>query len=200
MMGLDMVINHPEVPVRKLHLWTFGAPQIADDIFLQSALQIAPRLRSFVDPLLPGGGHYHRYVTLSDQCQYDLVVTIAGRALPHSTSKRGRILRRLGGLRGTVVHLAEPHVLLTPEQVSATVVHLLLDDDNVVLSNATKESSPVNGTVDSTSSQSSTTTTRSSIHAHATMNYLRGISRESREHPLSTDLPIDLRQWMGEPL
>ena len=187
MMGLDIVVNHPDVSVRKLHLWTFGAPQVADEIFLQSALRVAPRLRFFVNPSHRQHGRYHRYVTVSDRCQIDLVSTITSSALPAHRPQTwwGRLARRMGGLRGAIVHLAEPHILLTPEQASAIVS---VDNDASTTMQSSKNTSMT------------ATTTRSSISAHATVNYLRGISRESREHPLSTDLPPDLRQWMGEPL
>ena len=186
-MALDIVINHPDVSVRKLHLWTFGAPQVADEIFLKSALRVSPRLLYFVNSSHRQHGRYHRYVTVSDRCQIDLVATITASALPVHRPKTwlGSLARRMGGLRGAIVHLAEPHVLLTPEQAAAM--------DSVDINASTTMQSSMN-------TSTTATTTRSSISAHATFNYLRGISRESRQHPLSTDLPFDLRQWMGEPL
>jgi hypothetical protein len=177
-MGLDIVINHPDVPVHNLHLWTFGSPQVADEIFLQSAMVAAPRLRSFVQKR-GNNGRYHRYVTLSDRCKLDIVSTITASALPaHRKNFRGTLARRLGGLRGAIVHFAEPHYLLTPGQYS------------IVGGNDTKKTT--------TEEPASKTTTRSSFSAHATLNYLQGLSRESQEHPLSTDFPWDRRQWMGE--
>jgi hypothetical protein len=79
----------------------------------------------------------------------------------------------MGGVRGHVVHFADPYFLLTPDQffnVHAT-----------------------------TGESEGKTTTRSTIEAHAAINYLSGISRESLEHPLSTDLPLPLKKWIGEP-
>jgi hypothetical protein len=79
----------------------------------------------------------------------------------------------MGGVRGHVVHFADPYFLLTPDQFCS---------------------------VNATSGESEgKTTTRSTIDAHSTSNYLLGISRESREHPLLTDLPPALKEWIGEP-
>jgi hypothetical protein len=170
---LDIVINYPKVPVKRLHLWSFGAPQVADDVFLQSAMEAAPRLRSFVER--NGNGRFHRFVTLSDDCQVDFVSTVAERALPFHTHQnlRGKATRKMGGVRGHVVHFADPYFLLTPDQFFS-----------------------VNATARKLEGKA---TTRSTIEAHSTVNYLLGISRESREHPLLTDLPLDLKEWIGEP-
>lgn len=172
LLALDIVINFPDVPVSKLHLWTFGAPQVADDVFLQSAIAAAPRLRQFVEK--HGNGRFHRFVTLSDDCKVDFVSVVTGIALPtHSRNLRGSAARRLGGVRGNVVHFASPHYLLTPDQYSA------------------------NGT-DTKGTPPPKTTTRSTLAAHSIINYLQGISRESSEHPLLTDLPLEWREWVGE--
>ena len=158
------------MPISNLHLWTFGAPQVADDIFFQSAVNVVPRLRSFVQ------GRFHRYVTLSDTCEVDFVSTVTEKALPsHIPNLRGRAARHLGGLKGNAVHFADPHYLLTLDQ-----------HDTTDSSNNNKEWSIFK------------TKTSSAIDAHSMPNYLEGISRESREHPLSTDLPLGVREWMGE--
>lgn len=33
LLALDIIVYFPNVPVSRLHLWTFGAPQVADDVF-----------------------------------------------------------------------------------------------------------------------------------------------------------------------
>ena len=168
--ALDIIINFPTVPISKLHLWTFGAPQVADDIFLQSAVDAVPRLRSFIEGKKD---RFHRFVTLSDDCEVDFVSTVTERALPsRRRGFRGRFARRLGGLKGAPVHFTDPHYVITSDQRNT---------------NAISESPIIYKTDTSTA-----------IDAHAMYNYLEGISRESREYPLSTDLPLDVRQWMGE--
>ena len=173
LLALDIVINFPDVPISSFHLWTFGAPQVADDLFLQSAIAAAPRLLQFLHE--HGKRRFHRFVTLSDDCKVDFVSTVTKRALPaHRRNLRGKAARALGGVRGSVIHLAKPHYLFTPYQYTAN------GQDHA------------NGTV------SNKTTTRSALAAHATINYLQGISRESRDYPLSTDLPSNLKAWFGE--
>jgi len=169
---LDIIINFPQVPVSRLNLWTFGAPQVADEIFLESAMKAVPRLRSFFQ----SNGRFHRFVTLSDECKVDFVATVASRALPsHSRKFRGHLARTLGGLRGGAVHFSDPHYLFTPDQYGDT-------DD---LSNNNNSSNRKAG---------ATTNTRSALNAHSMINYVQGISRESSEHPLSTDLPFSIRE------
>ncbi|GKY96676.1 hypothetical protein MPSEU_000627200 [Mayamaea pseudoterrestris] len=163
-MALDILLNFPQVPVSKLTLWTFGAPQVADHLFLQSAMAQAPRLRSMLQK------RYHRFVTLSDQCQGDFVAEVTKNALPsHQRNLRGRAARKLGGVRGHVVHfdVNKPHYLLTPEQWMEVAV---------------------------TAAEKSTT--RSTLAAHSMVNYFRGISRESRHHPLTTNLPPEMALWL----
>eukprot|EP00547_Thalassionema_nitzschioides_P014567 CAMPEP_0194253708 /NCGR_PEP_ID=MMETSP0158-20130606/30448_1 /TAXON_ID=33649 /ORGANISM="Thalassionema nitzschioides, Strain L26-B" /LENGTH=396 /DNA_ID=CAMNT_0038991493 /DNA_START=492 /DNA_END=1679 /DNA_ORIENTATION=- len=172
LLTLDIIINFPKVPIRNLHLWTFGAPQVADDIFLRSAIAAVPRLGKF----LRKKNNFHRFVTFSDKCQVDLVSVVTERALsPTSTRKnrktlRGSASRRLGGVRGNVTHFAEPHYLLTPYQVG--------DNNN--------------------KTTTASSTTQSALHAHSMVNYLGGISRESHDHPLSTDLWPEMKVWLGE--
>jgi hypothetical protein len=171
--ALDIIINFPEIPVSRLHLWTFGAPQISDDIFLASALQAAPRLKKFIR--VNGNGRFHRYITMSDKCKPDVVSVATGQAL--NTRKKnfhGRAAHRLGGVHGDVVHLADPKFLLTPDQYSNS-----------------------NGTV-GPDVRKRGTTTHSAVAAHALLNYLHGISRESKDHPLRTDLPSPMVEWIGE--
>jgi hypothetical protein len=173
LLALDIVINFPDVPISSFHLWTYGAPQVADDLFLHSAITAAPRLRQFLQET--GKRRFHRFVTLSDDCKVDFVSTVTERALPaHKRNLRGMAARTLGGVRGSVVHLATPHYLFTPYQYNAS------------------NDGRTNGAVPNK------TTTSSTLAAHSTLNYLQGISRESRDHPLSTDLPLRLKEWFGE--
>ncbi|CAJ1953591.1 unnamed protein product [Cylindrotheca closterium] len=160
----DILINFPQVPVRKLHLWTFGAPQVADSIFLESAIRAAPRLKKFL--LNRGHGRYHRFVTLSDTCKADLISEVAKTTLAtHKTNLHGRSARKWGGVHGHVSHFAEPHYLLTPIQLEAT-------------NNASELK----------------TGTHSTVAAHNLKNYLQGISRESFGHPLSVTMPSTLEE------
>jgi hypothetical protein len=164
----DIIINHPEVPVGKLHLWTFGAPQVADSLFLESAIQIAPRLKRFLKQR--GNGRFHRFVTLSDDCKVDVVAEVAKNALAaHKGNFHGRSARRLGGVHGHVSHFAEPHYLLTPDQFG------MVSDGN-----------------------ETTTATHSTLAAHSLSNYLQGLSRESRNHPLDTTMPAKLSECFDE--
>lgn len=165
-LALDLVLNFPTISVRRLHLWTFGAPQIVDSVFLTSALTIAPRLGDFIS-----GRNAHRFVTVSDHCRPDVVSEVTKNSLPSHKPKglHGKVARTLGGVHGPIVHFtAEPHYLLTPRQYhNDTIAH----------------------------NHSKTTST---VAAHSTVNYLQGISRESRHHPLQTDLPEVLQLWLGE--
>ncbi|KAL3938920.1 MAG: hypothetical protein SGBAC_006263 [Bacillariaceae sp.] len=159
----DILINFPEVPVRKLHLWTFGAPQVADSLFLESAIRAAPRLKSFL--LNRGHGRYHRFVTLSDTCKADMISEVAKTTLAsHKTNLHGRSARKWGGVHGHVSHFTEPHYLLTPIQLKT-----------------------------SNNTPALKTGTHSTIAAHNTDNYLQGISRESWGHPLSVSMPSTLQ-------
>jgi len=169
LLTLDVIINFPKVSVKKLHLWTFGAPQLFDDVFLQSAIDASPRFARYISAA--GNGRFHRFVTLSDSCKVDAVSEVAKRTLAsHKTSFQGKAARKFGGVHGHVIHFAEPHYLLTPMQYDSTKT----------ISNDTKVS----------------TTTKSTFSAHAIGNYLRGISRESRDHPLRPDLPPNMVEWM----
>ncbi len=164
-MALDLILNIPTISVSKLHLWTFGAPQIVDSGFLESAVNNAPRLQSFIT-----GRNAHRFVTVSDNCLPDVISEVAKKSLPSHklVGFHGKVARKLGGVSGHIVHFtAEPHYLLTPQQFH-----------NATSGNNTK--------------------TYSTMAAHSTVNYLHGISRESKYHPLQTDLPQQLRQWLGE--
>lgn len=117
---------------------------------------------------------------VSDDCKVDFISTIAQSLLsPENDGNiHGKTARKLGGILkgGSVVHLAEPHYLLTPDQYQ----YLDGGDDDLL------------GTSDGPSS------TRSSLSAHVTGNYLAGISRESKDHPLTTDLPPGIRRYLGE--
>eukprot|EP00978_Attheya_sp_CCMP212_P028958 scaffold101295_cov58-Attheya_sp.AAC.4 len=168
LLALDIIINFPHVPVSKLHVWTFGGPQVADEAFFLSAVSAVPRLRSFVQ--FGKGKRFHRFVTLSDNCEMDFVSTVAARALPsHKQSLRGYVARTLGGAGGDIVHLADPYYLLPPEPFDETG-----------------------------ESSSKSTTTKSAVAAHLLKNYLHGISRESKDHPLMSDLPVEVGGRIGE--
>lgn len=108
----DVIVNHPSVSVNKLHVWVYGSPQIADDTFLHSAMNAAPRLKKF----LRGNGRFNRFVTLSNRCKVDAIVDVTKVAL----SER----KKLGGVHGSVVHFAEPRYLLTDAQSSAAAHEL----------------------------------------------------------------------------
>jgi hypothetical protein len=187
LLALDIIVNFPDTPVSQLQLWTFGAPQFSDNEFLESAIEKAPRLEHFLDA---NHGKFHRFVTLSDSCQEDIVSTVTQQALaPQERDIRGLAARRVGGVRGSVVHLAKPHYLVTPEQYhsSATTTAATIEEEGSSGSNSTAKSS-----------SSSSSSTRSAIAAHSTKNYIRGVSLQSSFHPLSTDLPGTLREWLGE--
>ena len=163
---------------------------------------------------------FHRFVTVSDDCKVDFVSTLAQKTLAPDNDRNihGKTARKLGGIRGSsVVHLVDPHYLLTPDQYD------LYDEQAINTIHGHKEpmaassrsdakrrkhEQPLanNGT-DSTSPASPAppqnndkqpSSTRSTVAAHSTSNYLKGISRESRDHPLSTDLPEEVRRWLGE--
>ena len=103
LLALDIAINFHEVSISKLFLWTFGGPEVADSEFYASARQQSPRL----DDFLNDRERYNRFVTRASNCGEDFVTNVA------SNSLNKRINRRLGGVRGNVVHAAEPvHVPL----------------------------------------------------------------------------------------
>ena len=108
----DVIVNHPSVSVKKLNVWVYGSPQIADDTFLRSAMNVAPRLKKF----LRGNGRFNRFVTLSNRCKVDAIVDVTKAAL----SER----KKLGGVHGSVVHFAEPRYLLTNAHSSAAAHEL----------------------------------------------------------------------------
>lgn len=108
----DVIVNHPSVSVKKLHVWVYGSPQIADDTFLRSAMNAAPRLKKF----LKGNGRFNRFVTLSNRCKVDAIVDVTKVAL----SER----KKWGGVHGSVVHFAEPRYLLTDAHSSAAAHEL----------------------------------------------------------------------------
>lgn len=108
----DVIVNHPSVSVKKLNVWVYGSPQIADDTFLRSAIDVAPRLKKF----LKGNGRFNRFVTLSNRCKVDAIVDVTKVAL----SER----KKWGGVHGSVVHFAEPRYLLTDAQSSAAAHEL----------------------------------------------------------------------------
>lgn len=171
MLALDIIINLPDVPISKLHVWTFGAPEVADEVFIRSAIEASPRLGAF---LREKSGRFHRFVTLTDDCKADFVANVASRALPshHKRTLGGRVARRLGGVKGNISHVATPHYLLPPRR---------LDESS---RNATDKDAAL---------------IRSTISAHQTTNYLQGLSREWKYH-LRSDLPREISEWIGEPI
>lgn len=98
LLALDVIINLKTVPIQKLHLWTFGAPEVADSMFYETERKASPRLDAF----LRDRRRYHRFVTRADNCATDFVTTIASKGLNR------RSARRLGGVKGDVAHAVEP--------------------------------------------------------------------------------------------
>ena len=189
LLALDIVVNFPDTPISRLHLWTFGAPQIADDDFLESVMETAPRLVKFLDTT--NGANFHRFVTLSDNCEADLVANVAAQTLtPMVQNVHGKAARRLGGIRNQVVHLGDPYYLLTPDQHG---------DQGETPAQGTEISEVLrNSSTSPTKPAGTSSSTKTSVDAHKTLNYIRGVSRQSSLHPLSTDLPMTLREWLGE--
>ena len=232
--ALDIIINFPTVPVTNLELWTFGGAQVVDDAFLQSALAVAPRLKHFVQQdsimgnlnlqtvhagaatssMTSPRSQFHRFVTVSDDCKVDFVSTVAQKTLTPLNDRNihGKTARKLGGIRGSVVHLVDPHYLLTPDQYdvndeqfagATNITTRNLDSTKKKETQQSpvdhaKESSNPNLTEDPSSTEKQSSSTKSTLAAHSFANYLKGISRESRDHPLSTDLPEEVRKWLGE--
>lgn len=169
--ALDIILNFPLIPISKLYLWTFGSPQVVDEVFLRSAMDASPRLKGFISNRRKR--RYHRYVTLSDKCKPDVVSTIASNAIAsHKRGLYGRVARRLGGVRGRVIHMAEPHYL--PPLIVTT------NDTTTIQEKAVP------------------TRTGSTLAAHHITSYLQGISRESSNHPLMTNLPAHVANMVGE--
>ncbi|EJK65249.1 hypothetical protein THAOC_13913 [Thalassiosira oceanica] len=102
LLSMDIVLNKRDVQTRRLHLWTFGSPEIADSQFYSSVWNTSPRLSKFFS-----GKRFHRYVTQSiETCNTDVIASITSKSLNH------RAMRRIGGVGGDVVHWIEPtHVL-----------------------------------------------------------------------------------------
>ncbi|KAG7373491.1 lipase class 3 [Nitzschia inconspicua] len=207
-LALDVLMHFPKVPVDKLQLWTFGGAQVTDNKFLESALSLVPRLKNFLEqepqrqwdraiyPIYKARSQFHRFVTVSDDCQVDFISTVAQNVLSPDNEKNihGKTARKIGGIvkGGSVVHLTEPHYLLTPDQYDS------LDGRQEIETGAAKDLDPGATATPSLTSDRRPSSTRSSISAHATSNYLQGISRESKDHPLSTDFPSSVRTFLGE--
>ena len=102
LLSMDIVLNKRDVQTRRLHLWTFGSPEIADSQFYSSVWRKSPRLSKFFS-----GKRFHRYVTQSiETCNTDVIASITSKSLNR------RAMRRIGGGGGDVVHWIEPtHVL-----------------------------------------------------------------------------------------
>ena len=143
---MDLAANFPQIPLRRLYLWTFGAPHIADGRFWQSMTRNR-RCKWFMQK------RYRRFVTLYDQCRrVDFVSTVTAHALAGDTTfARARWQRRLAGI---TTHAVVEH------PVAPMYIHL-----------------PWNVTT---------------LRAHSMPHYLTGLSRMSRQHPLSTDIPHEV--------
>lgn len=98
--ALDIAMNHISTPIQHFHLWTYGAPEVADSLFFESAGAYSFRMRDFFSD----ASRYHRYVTQSEMnCEVtDVIASIASKSLNR------RAVRRLGGVRGNVIHTIEP--------------------------------------------------------------------------------------------
>jgi len=172
-LALDVIINFPEVPINRLHVWTFGAPQVVDEAFLRSATEVSQRLHSFIRD--GRNRRFHRFVTLSDDCKEDFIPNMVSKVATPKQNLRGRASRRLSGIKGSVVHVASPRYI---------------PPDNTHPTNTTRN--------DGEAVPSSPTTIKSTVAAHFGSNYLRGISRQSMDHPLISDLPEHVRDIIGE--
>ena len=115
--ALDIAMNHKSTPIHHLHLWTFGAPEVADSLFFESAGAYSFRMRDFFSD----AGRYHRYVTQSEtNCEItDVVASIASKSLNR------RAVRRLGGVRGNVIHTIEPLYLPVNDTNNGMELHEL---------------------------------------------------------------------------
>lgn len=243
--ALDIIINFPNVSVSKLELWTYGGAQATDDAFLQSALAVATRLKYFLqlDSIMGNlkniptantaaafsgvsskarRSQCHRFVTVSDDCKVDFISTVAQKTLAPDNDKNihGKTARKLGGIRGnSVVHLVDPHYLLTPDQygqaddpavgntgatfgaagsASNTKQRKKKTQELSAIDNEIDGASPSSGEPPQNISHKQPSSTRSTLAAHSTTNYIKAISRESWDHPLSTNLPQEMRMWLGE--
>lgn len=110
---LDVLVNF-DVPVKKLHLWTFGAPQVADDQLLNTIERL-------------DRASIARFVTLSEaSCRADMVSNVTSWLLPsHRKNLRGHAARRLGGVRGNVAHITRPyHLLCEDSHLHATASYV----------------------------------------------------------------------------
>jgi hypothetical protein len=105
LLALDIVMHFPNVPVERLELWTFGGAQVADDRFLESALDAAPRLQNFLEQdhrwlrtlirtprkalkkatAMSRGGRsqFHRFVSKFDQDELLALLKIQSHQFPH---------------------------------------------------------------------------------------------------------------------
>jgi hypothetical protein len=103
---------------------------------------------------------------------------------------------------GNIVHVTEPHYLLTPDQYDVldgtrSEMNHSLDGANLP-STGNATSTTTTSSINDDNGNNKPSTTRSRISAHATSNYLQGISRESQDHPLTTDLPPSVKAFLGE--
>lgn len=115
LLAFDIVINFEAVPISNLYLWTFGSPEVADSTFYQSAARASPRFRAF----LRDRKRYHRFVTRADNCETDFVTTLVSKGLNRRTA------RRLGGVRGNIIHAVEPVYLPLMAEKSGIEGHFM---------------------------------------------------------------------------
>ena len=175
--ALDIVVNFPKISLSRLALYTFGAPQLADDVFLKSCMKIAPRLKKFIN----SKRHFHRFTTISDDCRVDVVTNVTKRALAsHKRNLRGRLSRKIGGVHGHIVHFSEPpYYLLTEYQY---------ENQSKQRNRNPFRRQNANASDDLTTNFAANSSTKTSIAAHQLHNYLEGISRESKLHPLMVEM------------
>jgi Lipase (class 3) len=191
-----------------------------------------------------GNGRLHRFVTLTNDCEMDFVSTIASQALSpdahtsvaekeaihrqdpqqqrqqkdnHSKKDLRAILaRRLGGVHGSLVHVAEPYYLLPPSRRQQRQLSTTNPTTATATNNGTTSSSDSIRNTRSSNYSDKTTSSQQQDHVvpppppptllssntvveiHRTMNYLQGISQESMDHPLMSDLPVVVQNMIGE--
>lgn len=183
LLALDIIINFPAVPISGLRIWTYGAPEVADEVFYESAAAASPRLQSFL-----GSGAFHRFVTLSEDCEEDFITTMAARILSPHDRVRGWVTQLLGGTKGSVAHAADPLYIFPVDKVKKES------------GNTTDISSPAAGAQKKKKKKEPMRKQKliTSVDVHKTTHYLRGLSRLSVDYPLGSDLPTSVADWIGE--
>ena len=140
-------------------------------------MKIAPRLKKFIN----SKRHFHRFTTISDDCRVDVVTNVTKRALAsHKRNLRGRLSRKIGGVHGHIVHFSEPpYYLLTEYQY---------ENQSKQRNRNPFRRQNANASDDLTTNFAANSSTKTSIAAHQLHNYLEGISRESKHHPLMVEM------------